>query len=481
MCAASEYKGSDSTSGKPTDLRAIGAELYLLPVTTRMPLKFGPETLTSVTCARVKLTVRGRDGREALGWGETPLSAQWTWPGTRSASARRDAMIEFCKRLAPAWASTDVWGHALEVGHHFQRENLPELLAEFNRDRATDDHMPHLSALACCSAFDIALHDAYGQLHGLPTYDTYTAEFLPRDLADVFLIGGRDADLFRSKYPIDFLARRVPTALPVWHLVGGLDPLDRGDLTGTEPNDGYPVTLIDWIERDGLKCVKVKLRGNDAAWDYDRLLRAGRIATSQSVEWLTADFNCTVEEPAYVIEILDRLKCEERRLFEMLLYVEQPFPYDLERFPIDAREVSRRKPLFLDESAHDWQHVRRGFELGWTGVALKTCKTQTGAILSMCWARAHGMQLMVQDLSNPMLAQIPHVLLAAHGDTIMGVESNAMQFYPEASACEARVHPGLYTRRNGQLDLASIRGPGLGYRVEEIARTLPEPIACYRE
>ena len=42
--------------GKATDVRAIGAELYLLPVTTRMPLKFGPETLTTVTCARVKLT-----------------------------------------------------------------------------------------------------------------------------------------------------------------------------------------------------------------------------------------------------------------------------------------------------------------------------------------------------------------------------------------------------------------------------------------
>ena len=32
---------------------------------------------------------------------------------------------------------------------------------------------------------------------------------------------------------------------------------------------------------------------------------------------------------------------------------------------------------------------------------------QTGAILSACWAKAHGMTLMVHDLANPMLAQIP--------------------------------------------------------------------------
>ena len=141
--------------------------------------------------------------------------------------------------------------------------------------------------------------------------------------------------------------------------------------------------------------------------------------------------------------------------------------------------VSARKPLFLDESAHDWTFVRLGRELGWTGVALKTCKTLTGAILSLCWARAHGMTLMVQDLTNPMLAQIPHVLLAAHAGTIMGVESNGMQFYPEASLPEAAVHPGLYRRRNGVLDLSTIRGPGFGYRVEEIGRELPTADASF--
>jgi hypothetical protein len=74
------------------------------------------------------------------------------------------------------------------------------------------------------------------------------------------------------------------------------------------------------------------------------------------------------------------------------------------------------------------------------------------------------MSLMVQDLTNPMLAQIPHMLLAAHADTIMGVESNAMQFYPEASALEARIHPGIYRRRGGMLDLSTINAPGFGYR-----------------
>ena len=51
----------------PTDIRAIGATLYFLPVHTRMPLKFGGETVTYVTCARVRMTVRDAAGATAEG------------------------------------------------------------------------------------------------------------------------------------------------------------------------------------------------------------------------------------------------------------------------------------------------------------------------------------------------------------------------------------------------------------------------------
>jgi L-alanine-DL-glutamate epimerase-like enolase superfamily enzyme len=259
-------------------------------------------------------------------------------------------------------------------------------------------------------------------------------------------------------------------------MVGGLDPLGPEDLTGTEPDDGYPVLLPDWIDRDGLTCIKIKLMGVDAEWDYRRLVRVGQIGVAKGVRWFTADFNCSVQDPEYVNDVLDRLAAEHPTLFDMLVYVEQPFPYDLEKHMLDVRSVSSRKPLYMDESAHNWRYVELGRSLGWTGVALKTCKTQTGAILSLCWAKAHDMQVMVQDLTNPMLAQIPHVLLASHAATVMGVETNAMQFYPEASAAEARVHPGLYRRRDGVVDLSTVKGPGFGYRVDEIGRTLPEPV-----
>jgi hypothetical protein len=52
-----------------------------------------------------------------------------------------------------------------------------------------------------------------------------------------------------------------------------------------------------------------------------------------------------------------------------------------------------------------------------------------------------------------------------------------MQFYPDASLPEAKVHPGLYRRHQGDLDLSSITGPGFGYRWNEIDRKLPPPAA----
>ncbi len=463
---------------KPTDAGVIGAKVFFLPVETRVPLKFGPETLTYVTCARTCVRVADSRGRTADGWGETPLSVQWAWPSEISYEQRHQAMKDLCCMLVDAWASFQERGHALEIGHAFIEEELPELFDQLNREREGAEPMPWLAGLICCSAFDVAVHDAYGNLHGRSVYETYSADFMTADLSHYLEPApGSDAS-FTGNYPCEFFVDKPPKKLPAWHLVGGKDLLNRDELTGGEPDDGYPVLLADWIERDGLKCLKVKLRGNDAEWDYDRLIEVGQIAMAHDVMWLTSDFNCTVMDPDYVNDILDRLLWNHPRIWQMILYVEQPFPYELEQHQIDVHSVSARKPLFMDESAHDWKLVRLGRSLGWTGVALKTCKTQSGALLTLCWAKAHGMTLMVQDLTNPMLAQIPHVLLAAHAGTIMGVETNAMQFYPEASLAEAAVHPGLYQRREGCVDLNTVRGPGFGYRVGEIQRSLPEVAAA---
>src|SRR3954469_842269 len=102
-----------------TDLRPVETDLYFLPVETRTPLKFGKEVVTRVACARVRLRTRDRRGREADGWGETPLSVTWVWPSSLSFEVRDQLLKEVCLELADAWAQFDSWGHAFEVGHAF--------------------------------------------------------------------------------------------------------------------------------------------------------------------------------------------------------------------------------------------------------------------------------------------------------------------------------------------------------------------------
>jgi L-alanine-DL-glutamate epimerase-like enolase superfamily enzyme len=459
------------------DIRVKGLKLYFLPVQTRIPLKFGAETLTTVTCARVCVEVENRNGTRSTGWGETPLSVQWVWPGDLSYEVREQALRSFCLQIAAALSDWDDTGHAFELGYRFQKQVLPELTARFRQSSGLD--LPYLAALVCFSLFDIALHDAYGQVNQVPIYTAYTGDYMNQDLSAYLTPAKGAPDRFSGKYPADYLAAPKSAQLVAWHLLGGKDFLYRDEVPQDSPDDGYPYALEDWIVRDGLVCIKIKLTGTDAEWDYGRMREAGRIALDRGVRWLSADFNCQVTSCDYVNDILDRLMIEHPDIYKSILYIEQPFPYDLKANPIDVRSVSARKPLFMDESAHDWEYVRLGRELGWSGVALKTCKTQTGALLSLCWAKAHGMTLMVQDLTNPMLAQIPHLLLGRYAGTIMGVETNSMQFYPEASRYEAAVHPGLYTRTNGTVALGSLRGNGFGYNVEAIGRPLPEPAAVY--
>src|SRR5438105_3872129 len=192
------------------DIRPVAATLYFLPLRARTPLKFGPETTTSVTYARVRLTVEDAQGRRAEGWGETPLSVQWVWPSSLPYAERDDALQRLCVELAEAWAGIDRTGHPMEIGHAFQQTELPRLLDQTNAQRRGREPIPWLAALVCCSAFDLALHDAYGVLHGLPVYDTYNARYMNADLGAYLQPVEGSAVSFGNVYPEDFLVRPAP-------------------------------------------------------------------------------------------------------------------------------------------------------------------------------------------------------------------------------------------------------------------------------
>ena len=223
-------------------------QVDFIPVRMRLPLKFGAETIENIAIAHVEISAYG-----AVGRGETPLSAAWAWPSDLSYAFREEMMCSFCRFIAEELPEPQL--DPMTEMYLFMNGKLNDLLKKFNALHHIE--MPHLAALIALSAFDIAWHDAFGLAHNCPTYKTYNRRYMAHDLAWFF-----QDDAFKNLYVEDFLIDRQPDTLPVWHLVGGKDLLYESQRTGSEPDDGYPVSLEEWIRRDGLKCLKIKNQEN---------------------------------------------------------------------------------------------------------------------------------------------------------------------------------------------------------------------------
>jgi L-alanine-DL-glutamate epimerase-like enolase superfamily enzyme len=187
---------------------------------------------------------------------------------------------------------------------------------------------------------------------------------------------------------------------------------------------------------------------------------------------LSADTNEQCAHPGYMVELLSRLREQDPVAYEAVQYVEQPTERDLLAHRWDMRELAALKPVILDESLTTLADIDLAVELGWSGIALKACKTQSASLLALAKTEAMGLPYTIQDLTNPGIALTHSAGLAARCRPLNGLEANACQFFPATCAPEATVHPHLFSRRGGHVITESLRGPGLGHRVSEIPRPL---------
>ena len=121
-----------------------------------------------------------------------------------------------------------------------------------------DEEFPALARLVAASPLDAAVHDAYGRVHEINSYDALSSEFMNDDLSDYL------DDQFAGEYLDQYTLRTPKERLPLYHLVGALDPLTDADVTD-RPDDKLPVTLKEWINADGLTHLKIKLSGGPPA------------------------------------------------------------------------------------------------------------------------------------------------------------------------------------------------------------------------
>ena len=442
-----------------TDVRIVEVEPRFVQEAFRTPLVFGSGMVRTATSLTVRIKVENGLGRTADGWGNILLAYTWAFPSEQIAPEERDAaMREVAAAFCAKAGACSAQAHPIELFLELKPE-LPLIAEEVSRRRSLPQKVPPLAALVCASPVDAAVHDAFGRVNGICSYDGCGREFMGRDLG-AYLGSG-----FEGRYPADYLRREYAPELPIFHLVGGIDKLTRAELAAGDPRDGLPNCLEDWIERDGVFCLKIKLRGNDLEWDLARFKAVVGVLQARGVAdfFLSADTNEMCESPQYCIEMLGRLKADCPACFERLLYLEQPTERDLSAHEFDMRELASIKPVVVDEGVTEVQDLDLAQRLGWSGVALKTCKGDTSCLLYIAKAAEARMLYTVQDLTNPGLSLVHSAGLAARSFPVRGVEYNARQYIPWATQGVQRAHESLFRVRGGRVKTESLSSIGLGY------------------
>ena len=428
----------------------------------RTPIKFGGVALDRATLLNVQCVVEAPDGRQSTGRGSMPLSNVWAFPSKQLAYEQTlGTMLALAVRIARLTVQYSEPGHPIDLTHALEPAYF-RAAEEQTAEGELPEPVPRLATLVVASAFDAAIHDAFGKLHGLNCYHTYGREFLPHDLEHYL---GPD---FRGRHLAEFVRRQPVPKLPLYHLVGALDPLTDAEVS-KPVGDGLPETLVEWIAFNGLTHLKIKLNGDDLDWDLNRVLGVERVATDaqarRGVErWFySLDFNEKCPNVDYLIDLLRRLREQSSAAFERVQYVEQPTKRDLKADRGNVMHAaSKLRPVVIDESLVDLESLHLAREMGYTGAALKACKGQSQSLLMAAAAQTMGLFLCVQDLTCPGASLIHSAGLAAHVPGVAAIEANSRQYVPAANRDWEDRFPGVFRVSDGMMTTAELKGPGLG-------------------
>ncbi|MGC9950055.1 MAG: enolase C-terminal domain-like protein [Bryobacteraceae bacterium] len=428
----------------------------------RTPYRFGAQTVDRVTLLNVDCTVRIGTGPPVRGFGSMTMGNAWSFPSrTMSYDTTLGAMKSLAARIARITGDYRDPGHPVDINCALEPEYLKAAHAVSTGLKLTDP-IPKLCTLVTASPFDAAIHDAYGKALGLSSYLTYGSDAMPYDLAHY--LGAN----YKGEYLSRYVLPKPTSSMALYHSVGASDPIVASDIR-TRIADGLPETLPEWIRYNGLRRIKIKLAGNDLAWDLARVIDIDRATTETQRErgvagWFySLDFNEQCPNVDYLLEFLRRLRERTAAGFARIQYVEQPTARDLKADRANVMHAAARlRPVVIDESLTDIESLMLAREMGYSGAALKACKGQSQVLLMAAAAQKYNMFLCVQDLTCPGASLIHSAGLAAHIPGVAAMEANAREYVPAANKPWEDKFPGIFKVRDGMLDTSGLNRPGLG-------------------
>ena len=442
-------------------IAVVEAESEKFPYLYRSPLKFGGRVVKDVTVFRVALSLEDQNTKKkAHGIGEMTMGTAWAWPSASlTPEMALKTVIVLAERIVAAATSLLADQHPLHLASQI-KPIAKRLAEELAASMKLTEAIPDLAIALAISPLDIALHDAYGRLHGKNSFDCFTHEHVGTDLSH-FL-----GEEFLGKDFSEIIAPKTAPTLFLYHLVGSLDPLSKDDLN-RKIDDGLPETLEDWIRSQQLSHLKIKLTGKELDADVGRVVEIDRIASrafpTKQFSY-SLDFNEACENEDYVIDFLERLERLNREAVPKIHYIEQPMGRDLRlRKEVTMHRVSRLKPVVIDESLTDLEMLRFAKQQGYSGVAVKACKGISDSILLSAAAKQWGMKIYVQDLTCIGGSFMASASLASRIQGVTAVEGNGRQYCPAGNKDWESLYRPMFKILGGVVPTELLNGVGMGF------------------
>jgi hypothetical protein len=439
------------------------ASVFSRQVKTRMPFRFGRSTMTWMPILHLRLKLESAGGEGIEGRSACGIPPLWfdKAAGKTHADNIRDLSVSL--RLAldeyTKLDTASVW-------------NLHKVAEPPVREAAAAKGLNGLTAGFGIALIDSALIDAACRYARLSFHAALKGDLLG--------IGGPLAASLPAR-PLDRIAVR--------HTVGLADPILDSDIS--EPvGDGLPESLEQVVRRYRTRFFKIKITG-DADASRERLRRIASVLDAQAGDYrVTLDGNEQFHDMAEFAGFIGTAKSDPalRALWERTLFIEQPVARDYSLIDAVAEpleEISRFKPVIIDESDGDDGAVDRALALGYGGISAKNCKgvfRTLHSYLAIRAAEASGKPtpiLSSEDLTNVPALPLQQDLCVAAALGIGHSERNGHHYIsgfdflsPHEREAALREFPSLYASRdgvpqgirieNGYIDAADINLHGFG-------------------
>jgi hypothetical protein len=432
-------------------IAALGADLHVLNMRTRMPFRYGIASMTALPHLFVRLQTVV-DGKEQAGLASDGLPPKWFTkdPSTTFRSDLKemlDVIRHACDLVCAAGPAPTVF----------------ELWRRVYDDQAAwgaaRGYPPLLTGLGT-SLVERALIDAFTRATGTTFAASVRSGALGIDL------GALHPEL-ADRTPADLLPERPLSTAIARHTIGLADPLEAADVAANERlEDGLPQSLAACIDAYGLTHFKVKVLGS-LEDDLDRVRRIAAVVERHAApEYaFTLDGNEQFHDADAFREYWRRLSTESSLggFMRHLLFVEQPLHRDVALDDATGETLLRwrdRPPTIIDEADGTIDSLPRALAIGYAGTSHKNCKGVFKGVANACLVAARRRAdprstygISSEDLANVGPVALLQDLAVAATLGIEHVERNGHHYFaglsalpPEVQAQVLRHHADLYRR-----------------------------------